>query len=443
MNAPNLISAFWGLDLSTLVASQSSTKKSRFLIRGAAVVLAAFLFLPVLASAQEDTLILLGSNSEMYHIYAVSAYNKNAFVTDDDWGLRVINYSDPYDPYTVIRYTESARDIEIRDSLAYYVGGFELHIRDISDPLESEIIGACSIYVYGYRVHLFDTLALVMYQAPWLFLYLDILDISDPTDPQPLSRYISVPPYSTSHWGDVYKKDNYVYWVDREYSPDAGKIIVFDITDPTEPVPIVVDTCLPSPPYGISIKDDYAYVALANSPVVDHGGLMVLDISDPYNIDSVGFFEIPQASAFNVYIKGNLAYVSAHIRLPPYVEGDGVYVLDISDPTYPSLVTYYHTPGSPRDVFVDEPYVLVADYYSLLVFEATFLNMPGDVNEDGEVDLGDVVFLINYLYKQGEEPEPIEAGDVNEDCIVDLGDVIYLINFLYRDGPAPLNGCAG
>ena len=67
--------------------------------------------------------------------------------------------------------------------------------------------------------------------------------------------------------------------------------------------------------------------------------------------------------------------------------------------------------------------------------------VPGDVTGDGQVELGDVVFLINYLYKQGSPPETEELGDVNGDGIIDLGDVVYLINYLYREGPAPLIGC--
>ena len=66
----------------------------------------------------------------------------------------------------------------------------------------------------------------------------------------------------------------------------------------------------------------------------------------------------------------------------------------------------------------------------------------GDVNSDGAIDLGDVVFLINYLYKGGTAPEPLRLGDPTADCVVDLGDVIFLLNYLYRGGPAPGIGCA-
>lgn len=63
----------------------------------------------------------------------------------------------------------------------------------------------------------------------------------------------------------------------------------------------------------------------------------------------------------------------------------------------------------------------------------------GDANGDGVIDIEDVVYLINYLYRNGDSPNPVEAGDCNCDEIVDLGDVVYLINYLYRGGPPP--GC--
>jgi hypothetical protein len=61
----------------------------------------------------------------------------------------------------------------------------------------------------------------------------------------------------------------------------------------------------------------------------------------------------------------------------------------------------------------------------------------GDANSDGMIDIGDVVFLVNYLYKNGAPPDPFAAGDSNSDGILDLGDVVYLINYLFRGGSAP------
>ena len=61
----------------------------------------------------------------------------------------------------------------------------------------------------------------------------------------------------------------------------------------------------------------------------------------------------------------------------------------------------------------------------------------GDTNGDGIIDLGDLVYLINFLYKGGPAPDPLTVGDCNCDGVVDVGDVIFLINYLFRDGPSP------
>jgi hypothetical protein len=61
----------------------------------------------------------------------------------------------------------------------------------------------------------------------------------------------------------------------------------------------------------------------------------------------------------------------------------------------------------------------------------------GDANGDETVDLGDVVYLIGYLYRNEPAPDPVVAGDVNRDGIVDLGDLVYMISYLYKNGPPP------
>ena len=63
--------------------------------------------------------------------------------------------------------------------------------------------------------------------------------------------------------------------------------------------------------------------------------------------------------------------------------------------------------------------------------------MHGDANADQTIDIADVVFLINYLYKNDDPPTPLEAGDANCDGEVNISDVVYLINYLYKDGDPP------
>ncbi|MGB2990078.1 MAG: FG-GAP-like repeat-containing protein [Candidatus Zixiibacteriota bacterium] len=61
----------------------------------------------------------------------------------------------------------------------------------------------------------------------------------------------------------------------------------------------------------------------------------------------------------------------------------------------------------------------------------------GDANGDGVVNIGDVVFLVAYLYKNGPAPNPLWVGDANSDGIVNIGDVVYLVSYLYKGGPPP------
>jgi aminopeptidase N len=61
----------------------------------------------------------------------------------------------------------------------------------------------------------------------------------------------------------------------------------------------------------------------------------------------------------------------------------------------------------------------------------------GDVNLDGEINVGDVTYLINYVFLEGPQPIPWESGDVNGDGEVDIADVMYLINYLFIEGPPP------
>lgn len=61
----------------------------------------------------------------------------------------------------------------------------------------------------------------------------------------------------------------------------------------------------------------------------------------------------------------------------------------------------------------------------------------GDANTDGVVNVADVVYLVNFLYRSGDAPAPMWCGDANCDEIVNVADVVYLVNYLYRGGDPP------
>jgi len=61
----------------------------------------------------------------------------------------------------------------------------------------------------------------------------------------------------------------------------------------------------------------------------------------------------------------------------------------------------------------------------------------GDANGDGGCNILDVNAIINFLYKSGPAPVPMEAADVNSTGDVNILDVTHLINYLYKSGAAP------
>lgn len=64
-------------------------------------------------------------------------------------------------------------------------------------------------------------------------------------------------------------------------------------------------------------------------------------------------------------------------------------------------------------------------------------NTPGDANGDATVNIGDAVYLINYIFKGGPPPPCMDAGDANCDAAVNIGDAVHLINYIFKGGPPP------
>ncbi len=66
----------------------------------------------------------------------------------------------------------------------------------------------------------------------------------------------------------------------------------------------------------------------------------------------------------------------------------------------------------------------------------------GDPDGDDVINIGDAVYLIDYIFRHG--PEPVFGychGDVNADGLVNIGDAVYLIEYIFRSGPPPIDEC--
>jgi len=58
----------------------------------------------------------------------------------------------------------------------------------------------------------------------------------------------------------------------------------------------------------------------------------------------------------------------------------------------------------------------------------------GDANGDSSVNVSDAVFIINYVFTGGAEPDPYQSGEVNCDGAVNVSDAVYIINYVFTGG---------
>ena len=60
--------------------------------------------------------------------------------------------------------------------------------------------------------------------------------------------------------------------------------------------------------------------------------------------------------------------------------------------------------------------------------------MPGDVNGNGQVDIGDAVSIVNHLVSKNVETFIPAAADTNHNGQIDIGDAVTIVNYLVGKG---------
>jgi hypothetical protein len=75
-----------------------------------------------------------------------------------------------------------------------------------------------------------------------------------------------------------------------------------------------------------------------------------------------------------------------------------------------------------------------------VVYQTSCCDIRGDIDDSGDApDVSDLVYLVNYMFKQGPQPPCLEEADVNGDGgTINIGDLVYLVNYMFKEGPDPV-----
>jgi len=65
----------------------------------------------------------------------------------------------------------------------------------------------------------------------------------------------------------------------------------------------------------------------------------------------------------------------------------------------------------------------------------------GDADGNKRVDFTDAVFIVNFIFANGNVPDPVEAADVDCNLRLDIGDAVFLVNYFFNNLVPPCAGC--
>ncbi|NQT35235.1 T9SS type A sorting domain-containing protein [bacterium] len=260
-----------------------------------------------------------------------------AYITDGKQsGLRIIDISNPENP-TETGYLETlgiACDVFVVGNYAYVSeGGYNprinegaLRVVDISDPENPQEIGFQHVSDKGYRVWIsgnYAYLACIGGDDAGLIVF----DVSDPEDPD------SVGYFNSGETADIFITGETAYVTGFKDDEDTIFLFSLDISDPSNPQELDRYNTECQSGWGISISDDYLYLAGSSFTI------SVFNISDPGSIDFLDFYDLRGINSREIFILDDVAYITAN--------QEGFCTVDISDPENVRLM------GQFSDCFLD------------------------------------------------------------------------------------------
>ncbi len=336
-----------------------------------------------------------------------------AYLAVDSAGLRIINVADPKNPYEIGFFDTdgSASGVAVSGDYAYVADGSAglriINISDPSNPIETAIF-ATDVSARG--VDISDNHVFVVLKSGMI-----VLNVSDPNNPKEIG--------SSNRSGYMIQiKGNYAYM------PAGAGMYILDITNPANPKEIAYYRTYD---YGnvknVSVSGNYAYLAH------DYSGLYIVDISNPTKPKEISSYDRSSSYYNDVAVIGGYAYVAlSDIGLSGNTRFGGLKIVDISDPSNPTIFGLFPTSVNFDNVAINGDYAYIADGYGLRIFNFTnpakviqtgFYNMRG---ADKVVVAGNFAYVLAYNFYIFDISDPSKPTLVSSFKHNDLANDLYI-----------------
>jgi hypothetical protein len=265
--------------------------------------------------------------------WAVCVVGHFAYVADYDYGLQVVNVTDPQNPVIIGNYNTlgTARGVWVDDNVAY-VADYDrgLQVINVTNPRNPTLLGTRDTPGLAYGVCSVGHFAYVADYANGL----QVINVTNPRQP------VIVGNQGTSNF-------DLGVWTDGRlaFVTDNTVLQIINVTNPRQPSLLATyDT--PGNPQRVWVTGQIAYVA-------DYAyGLQIINVTNPGKPTLLASCDTP-GYAYGTWSDGQFAYVADY--------GSGLQVINVTDPKHPTIVGTYDTPGNAYGVWVDGRHAYVAD----------------------------------------------------------------------------------
>lgn len=362
------------------------------------------------------------TNGIAYYAFDVVVQNGYAYLLYENGYIEVVqlisdsahNYLDRVNGYPTHDRTPYALTVE--DDYLYIIEKGGLEILDISDPTDPTHAGYYNIANEAFDVGTYNGYLYTLGEVG-----VGIFDISQPAKPTFVDRY-----NNHSFRGSGVFQEGYFYVTDMYWysvAPPSKHLKIFDIRQPLKPTLADLFGYDYSYIYNesigpVSVSEHYAYLKMGHRTLtIDtaqppscceythipiEGELLMIDISDPTNVKQVNQYW-PMIPVSQVADRGEHAYIA---------DGDDLRIMEISNPVRPEVVADYETPGTATGIAIREAYAYVADGSSLQILDLT---VPLSLTVVGSYPISSSVSHItlsdDYAYLIGSDLYVVDVSD--------------------------------